>query len=482
MSEAHASFLIDLETKKYSDGLTRIQDQTKATMTRMVGDMDATAKATDRLTTGANTATKGMYRLGQTSMQLQDVVVQLQGGTKFATVLAQQGSQMASIFGPGGALLGGAIAIGAAIWTWASGASAAEKEMKAVEKQAKATLAAVEKMEGSADRDNQAAASAAGKEIGARERYEQSLAEIAEEEGKIDRPAPKGLGAALAYAKGEYEKMKERQAAAPVNARAAAEKRLNAELAKEQREADEKRFAAQDRMTEKIQAEKAKLHDNSTSDEANMMELAKSIGEREQLLAGRTLTPEKWDQEYLTQLKEQNELIAEGKRLHQDGIQTAKEGAEEDKKWRAEFDKTVEQADKVEKLQKQRLEIEKDITKEIQKQNVQRSVMAGEATLQGAAQHLMTPQQRAAARQQSRREDRAVQREISEELDNRDRWSRRHGGRGLSPEERNAIREEREQDVRRAGNKEKILAAIEDDSITKLTDKLQEVLDKLLAK
>lgn len=57
----------------------------------------------------------GMYRLGQASQQFQDIAVQLQGGTKFATVLAQQGSQLASIFGPGGMIAGGLLAVGGAL-------------------------------------------------------------------------------------------------------------------------------------------------------------------------------------------------------------------------------------------------------------------------------------------------------------------------------------------------------------------------------
>jgi hypothetical protein len=43
--------------------------------------------------------------------QLQDTVVQLQMGTSAFTVLSQQGSQMASAFGPGGAILGAVIAL-----------------------------------------------------------------------------------------------------------------------------------------------------------------------------------------------------------------------------------------------------------------------------------------------------------------------------------------------------------------------------------
>lgn len=51
----------------------------------------------------------------QLGMQLQDVAIQAQMGTNALVILGQQGSQVASLFGPGGALLGAFIAIAAAI-------------------------------------------------------------------------------------------------------------------------------------------------------------------------------------------------------------------------------------------------------------------------------------------------------------------------------------------------------------------------------
>lgn len=47
--------------------------------------------------------------------QLQDVAVQLQAGTNAFVVFGQQGSQFASAFGPGGAVIGAIIAVGAAL-------------------------------------------------------------------------------------------------------------------------------------------------------------------------------------------------------------------------------------------------------------------------------------------------------------------------------------------------------------------------------
>jgi len=66
------------------------------------------------------------YRVGMISQQAQDVAVSLQMGMSASRVIAQQGSQIASIFGPKGMVIGGVIAIGAAIAEWAINTKAAE--------------------------------------------------------------------------------------------------------------------------------------------------------------------------------------------------------------------------------------------------------------------------------------------------------------------------------------------------------------------
>lgn len=68
-------------------------------------------------------SSSAMRNLGGASMQVQDIAVQLQSGTKMATVIAQQGSQMLSIFGPAGAIVGGLVAVGGAFFTMGSRAS-----------------------------------------------------------------------------------------------------------------------------------------------------------------------------------------------------------------------------------------------------------------------------------------------------------------------------------------------------------------------
>lgn len=55
------------------------------------------------------------HAAGQLGFQVQDIAVQLQSGTNAMVVLGQQGSQIAGIFGPTGAIVGAVIAIVAAI-------------------------------------------------------------------------------------------------------------------------------------------------------------------------------------------------------------------------------------------------------------------------------------------------------------------------------------------------------------------------------
>lgn len=77
--------------------------------------------------------------LGQVGHQVQDVAVQLQMGQNAMLVFGQQGSQIASLFGPGGAMFGAVIAIGAALSMSLApaffGATEAAKELKDANKE-----------------------------------------------------------------------------------------------------------------------------------------------------------------------------------------------------------------------------------------------------------------------------------------------------------------------------------------------------------
>lgn len=83
---------------------------------------EATRKATAALqaSTAAQGVAQGSMRslrgvAGNLGFQLQDIAVQAQMGTNAFVILGQQGSQVASAFGPGGAVIGAVIAVAAAI-------------------------------------------------------------------------------------------------------------------------------------------------------------------------------------------------------------------------------------------------------------------------------------------------------------------------------------------------------------------------------
>lgn len=94
---------------------------------------EASAKQLDDFATSAGKADKASDSLGNTTQkqtaklrgfgtgaqqvgyQVQDMIVQIQGGTSAFVAIGQQGSQLAGAFGPGGALLGAVIALGAAV-------------------------------------------------------------------------------------------------------------------------------------------------------------------------------------------------------------------------------------------------------------------------------------------------------------------------------------------------------------------------------
>ena len=105
------------------DKVEREFDQAAAAAARLVG---ATAQVTRTSAGAAVAATKttgAMGRLGsvstqtrsriqQTSFQLQDIIVQLQGGTRASVALSQQLPQMAGAFGAVGAAIGVGVALG----------------------------------------------------------------------------------------------------------------------------------------------------------------------------------------------------------------------------------------------------------------------------------------------------------------------------------------------------------------------------------
>lgn len=89
---------------------------------------------------GGGKKSNGKWQVGNAAMQVQDVAVSLQMGMSYAQVIGQQGSQLLSIFGPTGMLVGGAVAIGAALWTAAEKGAESFNKLKTETSEVKRNL------------------------------------------------------------------------------------------------------------------------------------------------------------------------------------------------------------------------------------------------------------------------------------------------------------------------------------------------------
>ena len=87
--------------------------QQQVSQFRVVVDNSTKSTANFNKSMQAGTRSSGMMRGGiqQLGFQAQDVAVQLGAGTNAAQVFAQQGSQILSVFGAGGAVLGAVVAV-----------------------------------------------------------------------------------------------------------------------------------------------------------------------------------------------------------------------------------------------------------------------------------------------------------------------------------------------------------------------------------
>lgn len=104
-------------------------------MTPAVGNMNKKLKGTAKQASAVKQQMRFMRGgMGQVGHQVQDVAVQLQMGQNAMLVFGQQGSQIASLFGPHGAIIGAFLAVGAALATSFMpslfGASEAMKQLK----------------------------------------------------------------------------------------------------------------------------------------------------------------------------------------------------------------------------------------------------------------------------------------------------------------------------------------------------------------
>lgn len=110
-----------------TDGLKGATDALTPSMNRTAASVKATTAATQKATVQTGRFKGATQQLG---FQVQDIAVQLQGGTAAAQVFGQQGSQIAGIFGPGGAVIGALIAVGAALATaFTGGTKAATQDL-----------------------------------------------------------------------------------------------------------------------------------------------------------------------------------------------------------------------------------------------------------------------------------------------------------------------------------------------------------------
>ena len=100
-------------TDKLDDALHVVETSGKGA----ARSIDAVAQASDRAATSTAKSTKGVASAGQIAQsagyQVQDFAVQVAGGTSALTAMAQQAPQFLGVFGPGGAIAGALIAVGA---------------------------------------------------------------------------------------------------------------------------------------------------------------------------------------------------------------------------------------------------------------------------------------------------------------------------------------------------------------------------------
>lgn len=109
VAEKTVSARVIVDNSQASAALKGLGDQANISfelMTRRAQDAGRALERTGEQATGFSNATKAA--LGNVAAQVQDIIVQLQGGTDGFRVLAQQGPQIASAFGPVGSIIGAA--------------------------------------------------------------------------------------------------------------------------------------------------------------------------------------------------------------------------------------------------------------------------------------------------------------------------------------------------------------------------------------
>ncbi len=119
------------ENKKLTEELKKLKTQAEIARSKGIRQL---ANEQSKATPQVNKLTKSLRlqkgAMQQVGFQVQDFAVQIAGGTSAVVAFGQQGSQLAGIFGPGGAVAGALIAVGALIGTvFSSGSDEAQESI-----------------------------------------------------------------------------------------------------------------------------------------------------------------------------------------------------------------------------------------------------------------------------------------------------------------------------------------------------------------
>ena len=117
-------------TKFMWEAIDKLEQEAKgadASMSKLNTTMTKTASGVRQATTEMKGMNGGIQQAG---FQIQDFIVQLQGGTSAFVAFGQQGSQLAGAFGAGGAVAGAVIALASVIGqlAWATRNAAQDLE------------------------------------------------------------------------------------------------------------------------------------------------------------------------------------------------------------------------------------------------------------------------------------------------------------------------------------------------------------------
>lgn len=104
-------------TQRASEAVNGFKKKVSETNEQILSDARKANAKLVREQAGRQTPQQAGFRnLGNTSLQVQDIAVQMQAGTKASTILMQQGTQLLSVFGPAGAIAGGILGLGVLIY------------------------------------------------------------------------------------------------------------------------------------------------------------------------------------------------------------------------------------------------------------------------------------------------------------------------------------------------------------------------------